>query len=272
MRDDRIDEVGPGVPADERPGVPGEPRDLPPAGPESDPAPAMGGLSGAAAGALAGSLVGPLGTAIGALAGALGGWWAGSAIAHARATDHHDSLFRQRHQQLDGDHLEYDRARPAYQLGWLASRHPEYRERPFEDVEEHVRLGWTQEIVREHGDWNAARIYIREGYLLGPATSDIAAAPYEREVGVPGAGVADIDDEPIDPATLSDRDAQSNAPLGADPGADVAEDPEQGEAVYPSEIDALANGVEAEPGSEADREFRASERSDDALGRERPER
>lgn len=77
-------------------------------------------------------------------------------------------------------------------------------------------------------------------------------------------------DAPIDPSQIHDRDAASNAPLAEDPGAVVADNVEEGEVIYPSEIDALANGLVAEPGSAADREFHASEHAAEQPGPNAP--
>jgi hypothetical protein len=205
---------------------------------ESDPRPAMGGVGGAAVGAAAGSLAGPVGVGIGALAGAIGGWWAGRAIHHA-ANDYEreDPWFREYHSSLGTDQPEYEDARPAYLLGYVAGRNPEYRDKDFEDVEEHVRLGWTPDIIQTHGEWTLVRPYAERAFLVGRQRDD---GWYEREVPVSDSGRAvDLD--------LGDE--------GNDPGAIVAESAENGEAVYPTEIDALANGIAAEPDSAAAREF-----------------
>src|SRR5689334_6133769 len=117
------------------------------AGLDTQPTSAMGGLGGAALGAAAGSPAGPIGLAIGAIAGALGGWWAGHAIHAAREFDRDESRIREHHDSTAQTRVEYDTARPAYQLGHIASQNPDYAAKTFEEVEEHVLIGWTPDIA-----------------------------------------------------------------------------------------------------------------------------
>jgi hypothetical protein len=226
------------------------PPNLPPAnsmaGLDAQPTSAMGGLGGAALGAAAGSPAGPIGLAIGAIAGALGGWWAGHAIHAAREFDRHEPRIREHHESLGDDRAAYDSVRPAYQLGHLASQNPEYATKTFDEIEEHVQLGWTPDIARRHGEWIEAREYARTGYTFGRVQD---ASSLDREI-------------PLSRDTTSaraDRSVARNDDVSSDPGASVAASAEDGEAVYPSELDALANGIPAEPGSEAVREFGISD-------------
>jgi uncharacterized protein YcfJ len=133
----------------------------------------VGGLAGAASGALIGSGFGPVGTVIGALAGALGGWWAGRELADTFEGHTTDDEYYRRHFETAGtSNLTYDRARPAYQLGDVASRNPEYRGRTFDDVEPQIRQGWTGDVEREHGSWEQVRTYVSEGYYRGSTRGD----------------------------------------------------------------------------------------------------
>ena len=131
----------------------------------------VGGLSGVVTGAAIGSAGGPLGTLIGAIAGALGGWWAGRAIAEAAATvsDEDDAWFREHFD--DGEALAdgwtWERARPAYRLGWLAARDPEWTEREWEAVEPELRRGWSEDAARAHGGWEEASRFVAAGYARG---------------------------------------------------------------------------------------------------------
>jgi uncharacterized protein (TIGR02271 family) len=182
--------------ADARNDVGGEPRRAADKGPGGqDPArtvevvgEATGGVAGAAAGAAIGSLGGPIGTIIGGIAGALGGWWAGHAITEAASTftDEDDRYYRNLHESrraggaLRGDAADtaapepsaasatdYDNYRPAYQLGQLASRNPDYARRSFDDVEGDLRRGWTEDVRSRHGDWSDVRDYARAGFDRG---------------------------------------------------------------------------------------------------------
>lgn len=136
-----------------------------------------GGVAGAATGAALGSLGGPIGTLIGALAGALGGWWSGRAISEAASTftDHDESYYRDYHgtsatggadRAATSTH-SYDDVRPAYQLGHLAGRNPDYANRSFDDVESDLQRGWTSDVSARHGDWNSVRHYARDAYDRG---------------------------------------------------------------------------------------------------------
>jgi hypothetical protein len=214
---------------------------------DEQPTSAMGGVGGAAFGAAVGAPGGPIGVAIGAIAGAVGGWWTGHAIHASREFQHHDARFRHHHESLGEQGVDYEKARPAYQLGHLASRNPEYASRSFDEIEEHVRLGWTPEIARKHGDWQEVRRYAQAAYIIG---QDKSEQLLDREV--PLTRAAD--------RVEADRSMGDAAPAATtDPGASVAASSEEGEAVYPTEIDALANGIPAEPGSEAAREFGISD-------------
>lgn len=121
---------------------------------------AVGGIGGALAGAGLGSAAGPIGTIIGGIAGAAGGWWAGEKVGRA-AEDmgKHDTHYREHHRATNSD-LDYDTARIGYGVGHVAGRNPDYRDRPFEEVEPQLRSGWRD---TEH-DYDTLRPHVREGY------------------------------------------------------------------------------------------------------------
>jgi hypothetical protein len=134
-----------------------------------------GGISGGLAGAAIGSIGGPVGTLIGGLAGVVGGWWAGRSIAEAAKDygDTDDRYYRNHYETSSrGGNRSYDDIRPAYQLGHIASRNPDYRGRDFDTVESDLKRGWSDEIGARHGDWSSVRGYAREGYTRGAATLD----------------------------------------------------------------------------------------------------
>ena len=136
-----------------------------------------GGVAGAATGAALGSLGGPIGTLIGALAGAVGGWWSGRAISEAASTftDDDESYYRTHYGSAAtgaGDAVRtsansYDDVRPAYQLGHLAGRNPDYANRTFDEVEPDLQRGWTSDVSAKHGDWSSVRHYARDAYDRG---------------------------------------------------------------------------------------------------------
>ena len=128
----------------------------------------VGAAGGAVAGATVGTVtLGPIGTIIGAIAGAIGGGW--TAVAAAAPTHYdasHDREYRA-HYESDAERIadrHYDSARPAYQLGHLAARNPDYVGRDFESVEADLQRGWTDDVRARFGDWSVARRYAREAF------------------------------------------------------------------------------------------------------------
>jgi hypothetical protein len=128
----------------------------------------IGGASGAIAGATVGTVtLGPIGTVIGAIAGAIGGGW--TAVAAAAPTHYeasHDREYRDHYEADSGRAADrhFDSARPAYQLGHLAARNPDYAGRAFESVETDLQRGWTDDVRARYGDWSIARRYAREAF------------------------------------------------------------------------------------------------------------
>jgi uncharacterized protein (TIGR02271 family) len=149
----------------------------------------VGGVGGMAAGAAIGSLAGPVGTVIGALAGVVGGWWAGRSVADAASTysDDDDQYYRRHFESssmtdsglgaattsastsssASSLNQDYDTYRPAYQLGQVASRNPDYADRDFEAVETDLRRGWTDDVSSRYGSWDTVRDRARQGFERG---------------------------------------------------------------------------------------------------------
>jgi hypothetical protein len=132
---------------------------------------AAGGITGVTAGAAVGSIAGPIGTIVGGIAGAMGGWWAGRAAAEAATavTSDDDDYYRKHYDAAPGRPADrkYDDVRPAYHLGHLASRNPDYRDRSFDEVERDLRAGWKDD---QYGPWDSVRGYASEGYTRGRST------------------------------------------------------------------------------------------------------
>lgn len=118
----------------------------------------LGGVSGAALGAMAG----PVGIVLGGLAGMVGGWWAGRGIANAITSDD-DTYYRTQYERSPARLADrsYEHVRPAYVIGHLAGRNPEYGGRSFDDVEPDLQRAWSDEVSAGHGRWPAVRSYAR---------------------------------------------------------------------------------------------------------------
>jgi hypothetical protein len=145
---------------------------------------AAGGISGVVAGSVIGSAVGPIGTVIGGIAGAVGGWWAGHAIADAIEgfTPEDDAFYRDHYDRSDSRLADrsYTDVRPAYQLGHLAARNPEYRGRSFDAVESDLRRGWDTKTSTAHGEWDHVKGYARDAYARSAGTTNRTPAEAER--------------------------------------------------------------------------------------------
>jgi hypothetical protein len=171
---------------------------------------AAGGLSGLTAGAALGSLAGPLGTMVGAVAGAVGGWWAvhAATTAHTRLTPDQEAALREWHTRRSGDDpvLPWDRARSAYQLGFLAGCNPRYDAEGFAAAERELRHGWTPGVEAELGPWEHHRDLVHDGFEC--ARQSVGAR------NAPGAGMEPLHSDPATEAAnrAHDRVAELRRP------------------------------------------------------------
>ena len=65
--------------------------------------------------------------------------------------------------------MTYDTARPAYTLGYVASRNPEFRGRRYEELEEELRQGFGNS---RHEEFDSMREFTRFGYEQGSTGTD----------------------------------------------------------------------------------------------------
>ena len=144
-------------------------RKAPAAEPRPGTAGAVGGAGGALAGAGLGTIVGgPIGAIVGAIAGAVGGWWAGQAAADPAASitfddeAHYRALYDESPNRLAD--RSYEEVRPFYHLGHIASQHPEYGQRSFDDIEPDLQKGWTPDLRARYGEWSYVRPFAREAF------------------------------------------------------------------------------------------------------------
>src|SRR5947208_9290407 len=136
-------------------------------------------IGGMLAGAAIGTAAGPVGTLIGGIAGAVGGWWTGRAVteaAGAMSTD--DDNYYRSHYESSPNRLAdrgYEDVRPAYHLGHIAAKNPDYSDRNWNEVERDLQRGWNADATRRYGDWSTVRNYASEGFNRGRSSVDSAA-------------------------------------------------------------------------------------------------
>lgn len=145
----------------------------------------LGSIGGAIAGAAVGTAGGPIGTIIGGIAGAIGGWWAGRAVTEAASTltSSDDEYYRAHFDRLPNRLADrsYEHARPAYVLGHIASRNPDYREKEWDHVSRDLQRGWSVNNARTYGDWNTVSRYASEGFDRGRSSATSTAARVDEQ-------------------------------------------------------------------------------------------
>ena len=123
------------------------------------------GRAGPCGGVSLGIIGGPVGAILGGLAGAVGGWWAGKGLADL-VTQKDDTHFRNDYEAYSTRFadLRYEDVRPAYIVGHLAGRNPDYAGKSFEEVEPDLQRSWTADAVTRHTEWPAVRTYARRAF------------------------------------------------------------------------------------------------------------
>jgi len=152
--------------------------------------------------------------------------------ATGRYTDEHDAHYRALWEAAPDRVADrpYEDARPAYQLGHIAASQPGYSGRDFEAAEPELRRSWTDDFRTRHGEWDAVRRYVRDGYgharsegdgrrlgTMGIGTGASAVDPVELERA--RSGLPSRDDEqgasslgPVERLALSSRGDLTPAP------------------------------------------------------------
>ena len=182
----------------------------------------VGGAAAGAAGAAIGAMAGPVGMIVGGLAGIVGGWWAGKAATESARhyTPDDDRYYRDNYESSPTRIADrsFEDVRPAYQVGHLAGRNPDYQGRDWDAVEPDLQRGWSDEVRRQHGEWDTARPFARDAF----ARSRAAAA------GSSAAGVAHDAERKIANAADDLKDRVDGNPASR-PGPDPTDRPERRE-------------------------------------------
>lgn len=134
---------------------------------------AVGGIGGVIAGAEIGAIAGPVGAVIGGIGGAIGGWWSGRAVAEATdaISNEDEEYYRKIWEGTENRPADrsFENARPAYYLGHVAASNPDYATRSWNDVQQDLSRGWSDECATRYGSWVSVSDYARAGYERGRA-------------------------------------------------------------------------------------------------------
>jgi hypothetical protein len=115
----------------------------------------------------------------------------------------------------------YDDVRPAYQLGHLAGRNPDYSGRSFDEVETDLQRGWTSDVSQKHGDWNSVRPYAQSAYERGRMGGTGSTA--HGAMGAAGASAGGLADRAAD--KLDDLKDRFDGNPASRPGPDATDRP-----------------------------------------------
>lgn len=109
---------------------------------------------------------GVVGTIVGKIAGRVGGWWesARDAVKELPEEEHQACRVHFEAYELRPAGMTFERALPGYTLGYVASANPDYRGRPFEEIEPDLRHGFHDEPDMTH---DSLRDFTRYGYERG---------------------------------------------------------------------------------------------------------
>lgn len=127
---------------------------------------AVGGTLGKAAGRMNDAAMNAVGSVVSNAMQALGGWWGTPDAQQAsRSFDESaDSACRTHYESRRGAADAYDRARPAYEFGYMAAHNPEYQSKPFDQVEAQVERAWEAVGRERSGEWSDVRDHVSYGY------------------------------------------------------------------------------------------------------------
>jgi len=109
---------------------------------------------------------------VGGIALAAGGWWAGRKLYESLRdiSEEEEQECRTYYEShpVRTTGVPYDRARTVYVVGYAAARNPEYAGRSFDDVEPHLRSGFSGSRA---ASYDSLRDFARRGYERGTSRS-----------------------------------------------------------------------------------------------------
>ena len=101
--------------------------------------------------------------------------------------------------------------RPAYHLGHVASRNPDYANRNWNEVESDLQRGWNADASRKYGDWSTVRPYASEGFNRGRSTLGATASRADSALHRAGNAMGDAAERAADGAQNLGRKAANAA-------------------------------------------------------------
>ncbi|MEX2582805.1 MAG: hypothetical protein WD766_06010 [Gemmatimonadota bacterium] len=106
---------------------------------------------------------GPLARILGAIAATVGGWWKRASKENFQLPPEEEEACRAHFATLMiiPSELSYEKARAGYALGYGAGSNPDYRGRPFDDIEGDLRSGFGADGA---GEYERLRDFARFGY------------------------------------------------------------------------------------------------------------
>jgi hypothetical protein len=159
---------------------------------------AMGEAAGRIAGQFTDAAMNVTGAVFNSMASMLGNWWSGPDARQA-ATSFGEQQDREcrRHFEARSSGRDYTTTRPLYQLGHVAGRNPDYRNRSYGEVEPELRRAWeSSSDSSRYGRWDDVSAYVKFGFDQGGAGASGSAGGKAGSSGMGGGGHIEGHPEP----------------------------------------------------------------------------
>lgn len=151
---------------------------------------AMGEVAGRVAGQFTDAAMNVTGAVFNSMASMLGNWWSGPEAQRAATSfgEQQDQECR-RHFEARSSGRDYTTTRPLYQLGHVAGRNPDYRDRSYGEVEPELRRAWeSSSDSSRYGRWDDVSAYVKFGFDQGGTGASGSAGGQAGSGGVSGGG------------------------------------------------------------------------------------